>query len=219
MKQQSITLSTPNLETPATTHISDTSVASQKILAHTLARAFANDPMMRFIFPEDDVREQRLPWFLGNVVGYCQRYGEVDVSTNGDAVACWLTPGNTTVTPLRQMQGGGILTPFKLGFQSFGRLMTLQSHLTKEHRAHAPEPHYYLYLLGVDPASWGQGLGRQLMGKMLARADAEGLPCYLETQNKKNVAVYEKVGFEVMSAGKLEGHDLTIWTMKRPPSV
>ena len=188
---------------------------SKARLTQTLTRAFANDPMMTFIFPEDNVREEVLPWFLGSVISYCQRYGEVESSPDADAVACWLTPGNTRVTPLRQMRGEGILTPFKLGFERFGRLMALQNYMTKEHHAHAPEPHYYLYLLGVDPASWGRGLGRNLMGKMLARADSEGVPCYLETQNEKNVAVYEKVGFEVMSSGKVDGHDLNVWTLKR----
>ena len=57
------------------------------------------------------------------------------------------------------------------------------------------------------------------MGKMLARADSEGTPCYLETQNEKNVKVYEKVGFEVMSSGKVDGHDLNVWTMKRTPAT
>ena len=205
----------PNLSaaTPKTSSQRVVSVPNKAEMARTLARAFAHDPMMTFIFPEDDVRERVLPWFLGSVISYCQRYGEVD--SGPDAVACWLTPGNTTVTPLRQIWGEGILTPFKLGSEPFGRLMALQNYMTKEHCAHAPEPHYYLYVLGVDPSSWGQGLGRDLMSKMLVRADSEATSCYLETQNEKNVAVYEKVGFEVMSAGKVDGHDLNVWTMKR----
>ena len=188
-------------------------------LAQTLARAFAADPMMNFVFPEDEVRERVLPWFLGATVSYSQKYGEVSASPNGDAVACWLTPGNTTVTTARIFKTGGGLTPLKLGFQRFQRLMALQTHLHKEHAANAPEPHYYLYLLGVDPASWGQGLGRDLMNKMLARADREKKPCYLETQNEKNVAVYRSVGFEVTSSSQLAGHDLHVWTMKRRPDT
>ena len=183
----------------------------------TLARAFQNDPMMRFLLPDDVERARTLPWFLGTVVRYCRAFGEVHVSAEGDAVACWLTPGNTTVTPRRIFRSGGALTPVKLGLGGFGRLMALQAYLAEEHAKNMPEPHFYLYLLGVDPLSRGQDLGRLLLAPTLGRAAHEGRACYLETQNEKNVAVYRSVGFEVTSVGQVAGSTLTVWTMRRDP--
>ena len=46
---------------------------------------------------------------------------------------------------------------------------------------HPPEPHWYLPLIGVDPARQGQGLGAALMRPVLAKCDAAGLPAYLES--------------------------------------
>lgn len=185
--------------------------------AETLARAFQDDPMMRFLLPDDVKRVRTLPWFLGTVVRYCRAFGEVQVSVEQDAVACWLTPGNTTVTLGRIFRSGGALTPVKLGLGGFNRLMKLQAYMAKEHAIHAPDPHYYLYLLGVDPQSQGRRLGRQLLGRVLGRADLEGKACYLETQNEKNVAVYRSVGFDVTSVGQVAGSTLTVWTMRRDP--
>ncbi len=185
--------------------------------AVTLARAFQQDPMMTFLEPDPLKRAQVLPWFLGGVVRYTLAYGEVHATPGGDAVACWLTPANTTVTPARIFRTGGLTTPFRLGPTAFRRLVDLQTYLGEMHARHAPEPHFYLYLLGVDPLSRGRGLGRALLTPMLARADAEGLPCYLETQSPQNVAVYASVGFRVTSEGDVPGHRLTVWTLRREP--
>jgi hypothetical protein len=47
-----------------------------------------------------------------------------------------------------------------------------------------------------------------LLRPALARADAEGVPCYLETQNVRNVRFYRKQGFRVVSDGEVPGHGL-----------
>lgn len=183
----------------------------------TLARAFQDDPLMRFLLPAAPRRAETLPWFLGTTVRYCLRYGEVHTVPGLEAVACWLTPGNTHVTNARVFRTGGTSTPLKLGLGSFRRLLAWQGYVAKEHARHAPEPHLYLYVLGVDPLSRGRGLGRGLLTPTLARADTEGLSCYLETQNAANVRVYEAVGFRVMSVGTPPGTDLTTWAMRREP--
>lgn len=53
-------------------------------------------------------------------------------------------------------------------------------------RRAVPEPHWYLRLLGVDPA---HGLGR---------ADAEGRPCFLETFAERTVPFHLGDGFELV---------------------
>ena len=46
---------------------------------------------------------------------------------------------------------------------------------------HLNEPHWYLPLIGVDPARQGQRLGDKLMVHALARCDAERTGAYLES--------------------------------------
>jgi GNAT superfamily N-acetyltransferase len=46
----------------------------------------------------------------------------------------------------------------------------------------------------------GQGLGRRLVEAVTARADEEGMPCYLESsKGMPNLAIYERLGFEGVS--------------------
>jgi hypothetical protein len=42
-----------------------------------------------------------------------------------------------------------------------------------------------------------------------SRADAAGLPCYLETATQSNVDFYTKRGFEVVGQADFDGHTLT----------
>ena len=57
------------------------------------------------------------------------------------------------------------------------------------------------------------------MRPILARAGAEGLPCYLETQNERNVPFYERHGFEVVSDGEVPKRGLRGWAMVGDPHL
>jgi ribosomal protein S18 acetylase RimI-like enzyme len=65
-------------------------------------------------------------------------------------------------------------------------------------RYHPQEPHWYLPMIGVEPARQGKGLGAALLRAALLRVDAEGLSAYLESTNPRNVPLYERHGFEVI---------------------
>ena len=59
-------------------------------------------------------------------------------------------------------------------------------------------PHLRLEFYGVLPERQGTGLGSALIEHGHGRADALGLPCYLETFSTTNVRFYEKRGYAVV---------------------
>ncbi|MEK6325093.1 MAG: GNAT family N-acetyltransferase [Acidobacteriota bacterium] len=63
---------------------------------------------------------------------------------------------------------------------------------------HPTEPHWYLPLIGVDPAQQGNGYGSALMGHALIPCDRENKLAYLESTNPRNIPLYKRHGFEVM---------------------
>ncbi len=77
------------------------------------------------------------------------------------------------------------------------------------------EPHWYVMVVGVAPAFQGQGLGRALLQPMLDRAAADGVPCYLETTQPRNVTFYERLGFRVLTEVVEPESGLRIWTFRR----
>jgi ribosomal protein S18 acetylase RimI-like enzyme len=101
-----------------------------------------------------------------------------------------------------------------LGLTGLRRLTALA-----EVDAHHPrEPHWYLAVLGTDPAHQGRGFGSAVMEPVLARADEEGLGCYLESSKESNVAFYARHGFRVTQELDLaKGAGPRLWLMWRDP--
>ena len=60
--------------------------------ALTLARAFQDDAMFRYIEPDEDRRRRVLPWFFGAALRLGRHDGRVD-ELAGSAAAIWLVPG------------------------------------------------------------------------------------------------------------------------------
>jgi ribosomal protein S18 acetylase RimI-like enzyme len=63
-------------------------------------------------------------------------------------------------------------------------------------KARPREEHWYLCLLAADPMAWRRGIGTALLEPGLETVDADGLPCYLETQKEDNIAYYRRFGFD-----------------------
>ena len=67
--------------------------------------------------------------------------------------------------------------------------------LEKMHKAHADCPHYYVAVAATLPEAQGRGHLSTLMRAVTRRADAEGLPCYLECHGTRNRGIYMRYGF------------------------
>jgi GNAT superfamily N-acetyltransferase len=184
-----------------------------------LARAFHRDPLFDFLVP-DPVRQARAALtFMGTVVADARPFGEVWVARAGDAVAgaaAWLPPGGyprgarrSTVNIARDLRS----------LHRLGRRIPAGTRLNAAiDRAHARvrEPHWYLALLGTDPAWQRRGVGSALLAPVLARADADGVAAYLETQKAENLPWYGRLGFEVVSELEARGCP-KMWAMRRDP--
>ena len=73
----------------------------------------------------------------------------------------------------------------------------------------------YLQAIGVSPKFQGQGFGSKLLRSMFQRLDSNEIPIYLETETEKNVAMYKKLGFQVVKEGTLHNLEFYIWEMIR----
>jgi ribosomal protein S18 acetylase RimI-like enzyme len=193
-------------------------VASQKAQAgKMLARAFLTDPAYTALFPDSAERERALQRLFGAVVGYSLVYGLVHTTPAVEGAACWLSPGNTEVTLWRMLRTGLGLQRAVAAFNPQARqeFMAALAYMDEIHKREVPGPHWYLWALGVEPGCQGQGIGSRLIRPVLSQADQDGLPCYLETQTERNVAFYQKRGFQVVSDGVVPGQEVRIWAMLR----
>ncbi len=182
--------------------------------AAMLSRAFYHDPLVQYAVPDEARRARMLPSFYRIAVRYALRYGEVYTTPGVEGAACWLTPGNTTLSTWRLLRVAPS-APFTFGPSEQRRNIDFSRYAEDVHARALSGPHWYLWCLGVEPSRQHQGLGGQLVQPALARADRDGLPCYLETTKEANLPFYEKRGFIVVSDGVVPGTTLRVWGMRR----
>jgi ribosomal protein S18 acetylase RimI-like enzyme len=185
--------------------------------AAVLGRAFAESPaylaaLSHLAGPRRDAALERVK---RGFVEAAVRYHEAESIWVGQqlaGVSLILAPGQYPPTLRAEAwQASGCATTGARGIASFIRFRT---HNAKHH---ITEPHYYLFVLGVDPAFQGRGLGRALLAKLHERVDARQVPAYLETDTTRNVRLYESVGYSVLTDGGVAGlPGLRFWTMRRP---
>jgi len=184
-----------------------------------ISKAFLHDPFLKYLAPDDTHRARLTPGFVSVAIKYCYYYGEVWTSPEAEGAACWLAPGQTSPSLVGMLRTGALTTPFKFGKAGFARFNEVIAYTDTLHKQYAPMPHWYLWVLGIDPTQQGKGLGGALLQPVLERAENAGLPCYLETQNEANLDFYQKHGFDVVSDGVTPKGDLRVWAMVRQPKT
>lgn len=167
--------------------------------AALLARSFHDDPNHVHFFPDEGTRARALPREFALVCRDALGLGHVyAASRDGElvGVAAWLPPGGFPLSLRRQLRAvPDMVRILAAAPRSSRRLLQFTASATRMHPA---QPYWYLLVVGVEPAMQGLGIGTRLLAPVFARADEEGLPCYLETDTERNVVWYRKLGFEVI---------------------
>jgi ribosomal protein S18 acetylase RimI-like enzyme len=182
--------------------------ASADVAYATIVLAFSADPAARWTWPraEDFLRNMpraaRAFSSKGFALGTAYEIGGFA------GVALWLPPG---IPPdeeaLASLMNRTAHAEIKQDLaQVFERMSSF----------HPQEPHWYLPLIGVDPARQGQRLGDQLMIHALARCDADGLPAYLESSNPRNIPFYERHGFEALGKILVRSSPAIVPMLRKP---
>ena len=173
-----------------------------------LTLAFVADPASRWLFPDADSYLEHFPSFAQAFGGLAFEHDTAYLTENFGGASLWLPPG---VHP-----DGEAIEAIVRETADQTNLSDISAALEGMDRYHPEDPHWYLAVLGVDPARQGLGLGSALLQKTLARVVEQGLPAYLESSNPANVPLYQRHGFEVV--GEIRGGDgPLIFSMHRSP--
>ena len=199
---------------PTRPSVTKATLADVPQLAQALAAAFQTDPVIAWVFPNEERRRAVLASFMAfRLRKLALPHDESWMTSDRGAAAVSIQPPGTG--QLSRLQRLRLLPPLVrfLGL----RTASVLGGLDRMEARHPPEPpHWYLFILGTEPAAQGRGLASALLAHMLARADADGMPAYLESSNERNLALYRRHGFEVTSEVAIPGGP-RIWPMWREP--
>ena len=184
-----------------------------------LARAFHNNPLLVHMSPDEEERKRKSPILFSAFVRFGYLVGKVFTTQNRDGVAVWIPPEATENDPDLIAKAGISELPTALGDETFSRVTTIFGKFEEFRKRDAAVPHWYLTLIGVEPEHQGKGVAGSLLRPMLACADDEGLPCYLETCEPTNVSFYQKYGFDVIVDELDTEIGVHIWTFLRQPGA
>ena len=111
--------------------------------------------------------------------------------------AIWLPPGFKGTTPFSFIVNGGISLLFHCGFSLIFKLLSYENFAMKLKKKYTNNEDWYLYNLSVHKDYQGKGIASQLLIPMLDFCSKNSYSCYLETNNQKNIHIYEHFGFKL----------------------
>jgi ribosomal protein S18 acetylase RimI-like enzyme len=201
---------------PPTIAVRDAQKSDVRALSATLGRAFHDDPIMKWMLPDDRQRANGLPRMFAILTR--RQYlggGGVEIATSGQDIGAATLWGPPPGPPKESRLEELLLTPaFLWLFRRRAPAAQEVAELMK--KVHPEEPHWYLFAIGSDPAVRGAGFGQALMRSRLDRCDAEHAPAYLESTKQETVPYYMRFGFEVTGEIKLPDGGPSMFPMWRP---
>jgi len=175
---------------------------------NTVMLAFSADPMARWCWPDPYEYVTHMPPFT-------RAFARAGFARNGAfytrgyvGAALWLPPG--TAPDEEAMD-----EIFERTVSSAIRDEVLA--VIEQMASHHPDkPHWYLPLIGVDPAHQGNGHGDTLMQHALKLCDDEHAPAYLESTNPRNISLYKRHGFEPLVTIQIGSSPPVVPMLRKP---
>jgi GNAT superfamily N-acetyltransferase len=174
-------------------------------LALVLTRAFFDDPLFVYLFPDPAHRRDDLPAYFAWLLSDGADHGSsVSVLTHDlSSVIVWAP---------RRALGSGISPPFR------SPDVDIRSRLVGEQDApgYAGPPGLFFPFIGVMPMLQGAGRGTALMGALVADADRLRAPVRTGTTRVEAVTFLRRFGFEVTREISRTAAGPQRWQLERP---
>ena len=181
-----------------TPRIKTVTADEEEAAINVVVQAFSTDPAARWLYPDPHQYAVNFPSFVRIFGGKAFEQGSAYSISGFSGAALWLPPG---VHPDEEALAGLIqrsVSEHKLE-EVLGVFEQMGSY-------HPSEPHWYLPLIGVDPAQQGRGYGSALMEHALIRCDRDQKLAYLESSNPKNISSMNATGLSCWGQSRLADH-------------
>lgn len=191
-------------------------------VARVLSRSLHDDPLFRWLFPDDELRMAKVRRFFALAAGFGYvPFGDTRVADLADSTdappvvrgaALWAPPTSNPEGPLVSPR----TWPHWIGLLGRGRIAAFTRVFAEWKMAAPQEPHLYLAALGVDPSVVGTGVAGSLLTSGLDEADTQRLPVFTQVIDDKNIGFYEHFGFRVVHQIPHEGVGTGHFLLRQP---
>lgn len=173
-----------------------------------LVRAFRNDPVVRWMYPDPVQYEEYFPGLVKAFGGKAFEHDTAHYARRFVATALWLPPD---ILPDEE----ALVAQIEASIPARNRAAVFAV-FEQMDAWHPREPNWHLPLIGTDPRHQGKGHGTRLLHHALAICDQQQLPAYLEATSPKNISLYERHGFEALGVIQAGSSPPIIPMLRRP---
>lgn len=173
-----------------------------------LTRAFEDDPAARWMFPDYANYRWCFPAFIRAFAGKAFGHETVYQAPGSVGAALWLRP-HVHPDELAIAQVIDATMPEAKAEEVFALIVEMECY-------HPNVSHWYLPMIGVDPAYRGRGVGTRLMRRALEACDQERTLAYLEATSEASCRFYERFGFRAIGTIQVASSP-TLYPMVREP--
>ena len=181
---------------------------------NVLTEAFFDDPMMTYMLPDADHRRRVLPRYFASVLRVARGRGVIRAAVDDGEVQgaiIGMPPGTYPLPLLPQLRE--VRTIVAAGLRA---TLTNFFDVPVIDAVRPKAPYWYVMFLGTSPAHQRSGIGALMLQEVFERAEADALPVYLSTMKERNVAYYQRFGFELRNQLTMGKRGPATWTMLRP---
>lgn len=193
-----------------TTTVRQASRSDIPAVARSLAAAFYDDPVVGFVWPDAEKRRRRAERNFKTQLDATWTRRLVYTDDAFSSVAVWARPGEW------EMSASAVARITMTSLRNRVKISTLLAYLRTD-ALHPKDEHWYLELLGTVPDGQGKGLGGKVLAPVLEQADAEGLPVWAWSSNRRNLAFYHRHRFDVLDELPFAKGGPAIFPIRREP--
>lgn len=182
-----------------------------------MRNAFFYDPLWVYLYRNEKSRGKYLEKFFRVFLSvFINKKSVYGIGHPVRAVAVWAIPQNDHDISRKTSLLNVVFPMMNLLFSSFAikffKVSSVFSSFANLEKKHAPNIHYKLESIGVDPDFQGKGLSTKLIEPFISEALMKNIPVYTETITPLNVGLYEHFGFKTMEERSFPNMKLTIWS-------
>jgi ribosomal protein S18 acetylase RimI-like enzyme len=183
-----------------------------KLAAKVFAQAMFNDDIHKYLLPDEKTRLKKLEHLyvfkLKSEINNAYK-----TSSDLEGVCIWESPDNhhSAITFYDIISGFPLI--FTIGLANLRRMIKYQVWSTKIRESLMKRKYWYLNVIAVCPDHQGKGFATKLIKQIIERATENNEDVYLETQNKNNIAIYERYGFKLIETYPFENTGISHFCM------
>lgn len=166
--------------------------------AEALYHSLKEDPfyvvLERAIESPDSSRQAMLK-YMDFSMTEAQNYGMLSIPDDHEfGASLWLKPLPKDSEHRKKKEKKEFLSR-ELGSKALDTYESIVDYMSARAEPFIKADHWYLSIVGVLPRYQGQGLGAELIRKVLAMTDRLQIPTYLETFTPGNMKFYDRLGY------------------------